>query len=398
MKYNTQNAKIASIKEETLVLGIDVGSETHYVRAFDWRNYEFSDKPLAFSNDEAGFLTFMAWVEDIKEKAGKTAVIPGMEPTGHYWFNLGKFLQDSGMRPVHVNPHHVKKSKEMDDNNPDKNDRKDPKTIAALVNEGRFSYPYIPTGVYAEIRSLSNLRFQTQEEITRIRNRIARWISIYFPEYKDVYGELDAVSGMMVLQEAPLPMKIKELGAEGINQIWRKGETFIADETYIKVRGIKTYVWLIMNAACRSIIGYQVSDNRGVGPCILAMRMAFRGLKTLPEHFQFIADGYSAYPLAAMEFARKFDKNFTFQITQVLGLTNDDAVSKEYRPFKQIVERLNRTYKASYRKTNGFDNIEGANYDLALWVAYYNFLRPHKRNNYKVLNSELCKKVTLNVS
>ena len=167
---------------------------------------------------------------------------------------------------------------------------------------------------------------------------------------------------------------------------YHKGETFIADETYIKVRGIKTYVWLIMNAACRSIIGYQVSDNRGVGPCILAMRMAFRGLKTLPEHFQFIADGYSAYPLAAMEFARKFDKNFTFQITQVLGLTNDDAVSKEYRPFKQIVERLNRTYKASYRKTNGFDNIEGANYDLALWVAYYNFLRPHKRNNYKVLN------------
>ena len=128
------------------------------------------------------------------------------------------------MRPVHVNPHHVKKSKEMDDNNPDKNDRKDPKTIAALVNEGRFSYSYIPTGVYAEIRSLSNLRFQTQEEITRIRNRIARWISIYFPEYKDVYGKLDAVSGMMVLKEAPLPVQIKELGAEGINQIWRNAK------------------------------------------------------------------------------------------------------------------------------------------------------------------------------
>ena len=51
----------------------------------------------------------------------------------------------------------------MDDNNPDKNDRKDPKTIAALVNEGRFSYPYIPTGVYAEIRSLSNLRFRRRK-------------------------------------------------------------------------------------------------------------------------------------------------------------------------------------------------------------------------------------------
>ncbi|MGN1180603.1 MAG: DDE-type integrase/transposase/recombinase [Suilimivivens sp.] len=167
---------------------------------------------------------------------------------------------------------------------------------------------------------------------------------------------------------------------------YEKGNIFTADETYIKIRGVKTYIWFIMNAATRSIIGYQVSDNRGVGPCILAMRMAFQGLAKLPDNFKFIADGYSAYPLAAMEFVKKFGKDFTFKITQVIGLTNDDAVSTEYRPFKQMIERLNRTYKASYRHTNGFDNIEGANYDLTLWVAYYNFLRPHKHNNYKVLN------------
>ena len=56
---------------------------------------------------------------------------------------------------------------------------------------------------------------------------------------------------------------------------YQKGEVFIADETYIKIRGIKSYVWFIMNAATRSIIGYQISDNRGVGPCMLTMRMAF---------------------------------------------------------------------------------------------------------------------------
>ena len=221
MNYNTQNAKIASITEKTLIVGIDVGSETHYARAFDWRNYEYTKKPLEFSNTEAGFLTFKAWMEDLAEKHGKNVVIPGMEPTGHYWFSLGKFLQDNGMKPVHVNPHHVKKSKELDDNSPSKNDRKDPKTIAALVNEGRFSYPYIPTGIYAEIRSLSNLRFQTQEELTRIKNRIARWFSIYFPEYKDVYGDVKAVSGRKVLQTAPLPEDIKKLGVEGVNRIWR---------------------------------------------------------------------------------------------------------------------------------------------------------------------------------
>ena len=221
MKYNTQNAKIASITEKTLIVGIDIGSETHFARAFDWRNYEYTKKPFEFSNNKEGFQAFESWMEELSAKHGKTAVIPGMEPTGHYWFALGKFLQDNGMRPVHVNPHHVKKSKELDDNNPNKNDRKDPKTIAGLVNEGRFSYPYIPIGVYAEIRNLSNLRFQAQEELTRAKNRLARWFSIYFPEYKDVYRDVKAVSGRMVLQEAPLPEDIRKLGVEGVNRIWR---------------------------------------------------------------------------------------------------------------------------------------------------------------------------------
>lgn len=161
--------------------------------------------------------------------------------------------------------------------------------------------------------------------------------------------------------------------------------TMTADETYIKVRGVKGFIWFIMNAATRVIIGYQVSDNRSVGPCIMTMRMAFQHLKELPKNFRFIADGYSAYPLAAQQFFVQFKEKFKFDITQVIGLTNDDAVSKEFRPYKQMIERLNRTYKASYRPTNGFDNYDGANYDLALWVAYYNFLRPHKHNHFKTL-------------
>ena len=170
------------------------------------------------------------------------------------------------------------------------------------------------------------------------------------------------------------------------NYDYNTGDTFTADETYIKVRGVKGYIWFIMDVISRSIIGYQVSDNRGVGPCILAMRMAFRHLKKLPENFKFIADGYSAYPLAAQQIFHKFGDKFKFDITQVIGLTNDDAVSKEFRPYKQMIERLNRTFKASYRVSCGYDNFEGANYNVALWVAYYNFLRPHKHNSYKVLN------------
>ena len=224
MKCNTQNQKIAAITEKTLIVGIDVGSEKHFARAFDWRNFEYSKKPFEFSNDEAGFNAFMEWLEGLKTKYDKAEVIPGMEPTGHYWINLGVFLQEHGMKPVHVNPHHVKKSKELDDNNPSKNDRKDPKVIAALVNEGRFSYPYIPEGVYAEIRSLAGQLDRTESQLIRLKNQIARWFSIYFPNYKNVYRNLDAKSGLMILKLAPLPGDIVKLGVDGVNRVWREAK------------------------------------------------------------------------------------------------------------------------------------------------------------------------------
>jgi transposase-like protein len=129
---------------------------------------------------------------------------------------------------------------------------------------------------------------------------------------------------------------------------YQRSDTFIGDETYIKVRGVKGYIWFVMDAVSRSVLGYRVSDNRAVGSCILAMRMAFNKLKELPKSFKFIADGYSAYPLAAQQFELRKDDPLFFGITPVIGLANNDAVSKEFRPFKQLVERLNRTFKASY--------------------------------------------------
>lgn len=106
---------------------------------------------------------------------------------------------------------------------------------------------------------------------------------------------------------------------------YEKESAFAADETYIKVRGVKGYIWLIIDAETRAIIGYQVSDNRGVGPRIMAKRMEFQHLKKLLKEFRFISNGYSAYTLVAQQFFHEFGEKF--KITQVIDLTNDDAVS-----------------------------------------------------------------------
>lgn len=244
MKYNTQNEKIEAITDNTMVVGIDIGSEEHYARAFDNRGRELSVKPFSFHNDEEGFASLITWMEELKQKHDMRHVMPGMEPTGHYWFDLAAFLQKNDMRPVHVNPYHVKQSKELDDNNPNKTDRKDPKVIAGLVNEGRYSYPYIPEGIYAEIRSLSNQLAWSQKVLTGLKNRLARWFSIYFPEYREVYKNLYAVSGMMILRKAPLPADIAALGVQGVNQIWRDAK--------MKAVGLKRAMTLV-NAAMNSI-------------------------------------------------------------------------------------------------------------------------------------------------
>jgi hypothetical protein len=47
------------------------------------------------------------------------------------------------------------------------------------------------------------------------------------------------------------------------------------------------------------------------------MRKAFCHLKELPKNFRFIADGYSAYPLAAQQFFREFGDAFQFSITMM---------------------------------------------------------------------------------
>lgn len=171
-----------------------------------------------------------------------------------------------------MNPHYVKKSKEFDDNNPTKNDYKDTKVIAGLVREGRYMIPYLPDGVYADLRTASNMRFQLQEELTRIQNRISRWFNIYFPEYKTVYGKPDTKSGILILKKASLPEDILTLGVDGVNQIWRDA----------KIRAVgKARAKILVEAAERS-----VGSKEGAVSARMEIRMLLEDYESRNKHLQ----------------------------------------------------------------------------------------------------------------
>lgn len=153
-----KNKKLTFIDDDMLILGCDVGSETHYLRAIDTRGRELSKSAFSFSNSLEGFQSAKDWAVKLAAENDKNQIVLGLEPTGHYWFCLTTWMISNGISVVQVNPYAVKQTKELEDNSQLKDDRKDPKLIANLVKDGNFGMPYLPEKLYAELRRLSMFR------------------------------------------------------------------------------------------------------------------------------------------------------------------------------------------------------------------------------------------------
>jgi len=153
------------------------------------------------------------------------------------------------------------------------------------------------------------------------------------------------------------------------------------DETYIRVKGRWHYLFFFFDAVKKIILSYPVSPNRDTLSAIKALDSVFQKYKEIPEDLTVVVDGNPIYMLAQHYFAQH---DIHFDIHRVIGLTNDDPVSTEYRPLKQIIERLNRSFKGNYRATTGFGSQEGSVSYVTLFVAYFNFLRPHATLENKV--------------
>jgi transposase len=95
--------------------------------------------PLTFKNNEEGFASLLIWIKNLQRLNNLDEAIVGMEPTGHYWINLSKWLSKQNIEVVTVNPHLVKRNKENRDNTQSKSDKKDALVIADMVKNGYYS-------------------------------------------------------------------------------------------------------------------------------------------------------------------------------------------------------------------------------------------------------------------
>ena len=160
-------------------------------------------------------------MEQHRKKNDKNHVIFGVEPTGHYWLNLAYFLRAKGFDFVLVNPMHVKKTKELDDNSPTKNDTKDARVISQLIKDGRYSVPNLLEGIYAELREGVKVRDQLIKQLMIIEGRIQNHIQRYFPEFFDVFGDWEGKAAFCTLKMFPFPSQIIEMEPEEILLKWK---------------------------------------------------------------------------------------------------------------------------------------------------------------------------------
>jgi len=162
------------------------------------------------------------------------------------------------------------------------------------------------------------------------------------------------------------------------------GDTATGDETYLRVAGKHQSTFLFLDPQNHQITSYHVASQRDALAATVALGEAAR---TLPEDrsLRFITDGNPSYP-AGVHFlnAHRSASQPAFTLRQVIGLENRDEVSTEFRPFQQLIERLNRTYKHHVRPACGFATQNGAVALTTLFVTHYNFLRPHSALDYRV--------------
>lgn len=154
------------------------------------------------------------------------------------------------------------------------------------------------------------------------------------------------------------------------------------DEAYIKIMGKHRYVFFFISSENLKITAYHVADSREPLPAIIAMNEAIRTAEP-GQTIILVTDGNPSYPAGIHYLNEQRGKDASLTHKKVIGLQNLDSESEAYRAFKQLIERLNRTFKHHVRPSHGFNSLNGAISLVTLFVTHYNFLRPHMSLNWK---------------
>ena len=131
-----------------------------------------------------------------------------------------------------------------------------------------------------------------------------------------------------------------------------------ADETVVKIKGKKHYLWFVVDAETRFVLGFYLGDRSST-----SAHAVIKQVSKLGKPQSVVTDRYKAYKQAV--------KTHLPNAKHIRVQSFDDDISNN------LQESFNKTFKAWYKTKCGFDSYRNAYAMIQVFVFYYNYLRPH---------------------
>ena len=182
-----------------ILVGIDIGKLSHMFCVLDSSTGEFLVHPVSFKNNRQGFDSFMDSIRSFSKKD----VLIGMEDSGHYHFNLLKFLLDSGHTVALINPITTDMTRKMQ-LGATKDDNLDAQLICDILasNQRRKGYRISKVNSFElyEQKRLTREHHDLKEQLNVYSNKLQKCIDIVFPEFNSLFRSKYGIVYMNVLK------------------------------------------------------------------------------------------------------------------------------------------------------------------------------------------------------
>ena len=151
--------------------------------------------------------------------------------------------------------------------------------------------------------------------------------------------------------------------AEAEKHIPEVGDTWIADETVLKIGGKKWWLWDIIDEKTRFLLATHLSLTRKTKDAQELMKQASERAGKMPKHI--ITDKLASY-LGGIEL--EFGADTKHKQSGPFSIENNT----------NLIERFHGTLKDRLKVMRGLKSPETAHFLIKGWLVFYNYFRPHE--------------------
>jgi transposase len=199
-------------------------------------------RPFEFDSTMYGFKGLREQVEKVKKAEGCTAVVVGIETTGHYYEDLVRLSSKEGYKVRVINAATTAEERKSLLNS-SKTDNLDLLAIVQSIIHGRGQTSDLPFGRVAVLRKLTRMRRDYVNQRTATGNTILGVVDHTFREYQGkkikvngkmkkvkVFSDVFGKASRFILRHSPHPSDILNLGEEGLRELSQRENLKIRDD------------------------------------------------------------------------------------------------------------------------------------------------------------------------